>query len=144
MRRFTDLKARVVRLGFTPEGTTLAAATRGGMQLGLWELPGGKFRRWHPYIDGPVSAFAYSPDSKWLVVGGDIGLGLPYIRSRDNYDSEMHARMPIDGLAFSSRVVPGHTVVAIGADRVRLYDLDAPYTAKKMLWDAALPSQEGW
>jgi WD40 repeat protein len=144
MQRFNDLRGRIVRLAFSPEGTTLAAVVRGGMQLGLWELPGGSFRWWHPYIDAAVSTCAYSPDGKWFVIGGDIGMALPYIRARDNYDSEIHARRPIGALAFSSRVVPGRTVVAVGADRVRLYDLDAPYDDKSMLWDAELPAPEGW
>ncbi len=149
MRKFTNLHARVVRLGFSPEGTELTAATRGTMRVGVWQFPSGKFRRWHPYIDDAVSSFAYSPDGKWLVMGGVIGLVLPYFRSRigkndGGYDSEMHARRPIEGLAFSSRVVKGHTVVAVGADRVRLYDLDGPYGPGKGLWDEELPSSEGW
>jgi WD40 repeat protein len=138
------MRGRVVRLSFSPEGTTLAAAVRGGDEFGLWEWPGGKFRRHNPYIDGPVSTVAYAPDGKWFVVGGDIGLALPYIRAKDNYDSQMEASRPVDGVAFSRRVVKGHTVVAIGSDRVRLYDLDAPYSDKKALWDEPLPSPAGW
>ena len=142
MQRFNDLRGRIVRLAFSPEGTTLAAVVRGGMQLGLWELPGGNFRWWHPYIDAAVSTCAYSPSGKWFVIGGEIGMALPYIRASDKYVSEMHALRPIYALAFSSRVVPGRTVVAVGADRVRLYDLDTPYE-KGVLWDAVLPA-EGW
>ena len=144
MRRFDHLRGRIVRLAFSPEGTTLAAVVRGGMQLGLWELPGGAFRRWHPYIDAAVSSCAYSPDGKWFVIGGEIGMVLPYIRARDKYDSEIYSRRSVEALAFSSRVVPGRTVLAVGGARVQLYDLDAPYTEKGMLWDAELPSPEGW
>jgi WD40 repeat protein len=144
MRKFTNMRGRIIRLAFSPEGTTLAAAVRGGDEFGLWEWPGGKFRSHNPYIDGPVSTLAYSPCGKWFVVGGDVGLALPYIRAKDNYDSEMHGGRPVDGVAFSSRVVKRHTVVAIGSDRVRLYDLDAPYDDKKALWDEELQSVEGW
>jgi WD40 repeat protein len=145
MQTFTNLRGRVVRLAFAPEGTTLAAVVRGAMQIGLWELPAGTFRRWHPYIDDAVSTVGYSPSGKWLVVGGEIGLVLPYIRARDNYDSEMYAGRAVDSVAFSSRVVKGRTVVAVGGDDVRLYDLDAPYgTNKKTLWGAELPSPKGW
>src|SRR5262245_566571 len=70
MRRFNNLRGRIVRLAFSPEGTTLAAVVRGGMQLGLWEMPDGKFRWWHPYIDAAVSTCAYSPSGKWFVIGG--------------------------------------------------------------------------
>ena len=114
MRTFTELRGRVVRLGVDPDGATLTAAVRGREQLGMWAWPGGAFSRMHPYIDGPVSSFAYSPDGKWFVIGGEVGLTLPYIRAEDKYDSEMHARKPADALAFSSRVVTGRTVLAIG------------------------------
>jgi len=144
MRKFTELSGRVVRLAFSPEGTTLTAAVRGSPQLGIWEWPGGQFRHSHLDIDGAVSTFAYSPDGKWLVVGGDIGLALPYLRARNIYESEITLKQrPVDGLAFSSRVVPRRTVVAVGADRVRLYNLDGPNT-RQMLWGAQLPSGAGW
>jgi hypothetical protein len=74
-------KSQILRLAFSPEGTTLTGVMKGGLSFGLWEWPGGKFRRHNPWIDGPVSTLAYSPDGKWHVVGGTIGLALPYIRA---------------------------------------------------------------
>ena len=143
MRKFTNLRSRVVRLGFSPEGT-LTAAVRGGLQIGLWEMPAGKFRYWHPHVDGAVSSFAYSPDGKWLAIGGDVGLAFPVLRAKGNYISEIHGKRPMDAFAFSTRVVPGHSVLAVGSDRVRLYNLDGDYKAKDPLWDTELPSSAGW
>jgi WD40 repeat protein len=143
MRKFTNLHSRVVRLGFSPEGT-LTAAVRGGLQIGLWEMPAGKFRHWHPHVDGAVSSFAYSPDGKWLAIGGDIGLAFPILRAKGSYSSEIHGKRPIDAFAFSTHVVPGHNVLAVGSDRVRLYDLDGDYKSKDLMWDLALPSDAGW
>jgi WD40 repeat protein len=143
MRKFTNLRSRVVRLGFSPEGT-LTACVRGGLQIGLWELPAGKFRYRHPHVDGAVSSFAYSPDGKWFAIGGDIGLAFPVLRAQDRYSSEIYGKRPIDAFAFSTRVIPDHNVLAVGSDRVRLYDLDGDYKSKKLLWDAELPSDAGW
>jgi WD40 repeat protein len=120
MRLLRHIKSPIVCLAFAPDGKTLAATSWGRMQIGLWQLPGGKFRRWHPYADTWVCSLAYSPDGKWLAVGNDWGMVLPYECASQSYDSECHAEGSVHGLAFA----PNRPLLAVAAGGVSLWALD--------------------
>ena len=125
MRRFQQIKSRILCVAFAPDGRTLTAAAQRCGTLGMWELPGGKFRRWNPCADTWVRCCAYSADGVYLGVGDNGGMVLPFIRARENYDSEFHAgnpfgdQVPIYGLVFS----PGSTMAAVASIGVSLWDM---------------------
>jgi WD40 repeat protein len=91
MRRLEHIRSPILCLAFSPDGKTLAATAERRMQIGRWDVATGSFHRWHPCIDDWARCLAYSPDGTMLIVGGEIGLVLPFILARDNYDSEIHA-----------------------------------------------------
>jgi WD40 repeat protein len=88
--------------------------------LAMWDLSADTFRRWHPHCDGPVQSFAYSPDGKWLVVGGRAGISLPYELANWDYDSEF-----LGGEAVACAPVrrDGGQLMAVGSNVMRLYDM---------------------
>jgi WD40 repeat protein len=90
MRRLTGTRGRIVSMAFRPDGKALMAVVRGGMTVARWEFDTGKFGRWHPYADRPVTSLAYSPDGAWLAVGSEIGMVLPYRTADMHYSSEFH------------------------------------------------------
>jgi WD40 repeat protein len=90
MRRFHNVRSRIRGLAFSTDGKTLVACVRGWMTVAVWDLGKGTFRRWNPYADEPVSSIAFSPDGKWLAVGSQVGMVLPYRYPALNYDSEFH------------------------------------------------------
>lgn len=94
MQRLENIKSPIHCLAWSPGGEELLATYNNGMKVGRWAMPSGKFRRWHPYIDYPARSVAFSPDGKWLAVGSNAGLVLPYLVETDNYDSEFHAGNP--------------------------------------------------
>jgi WD40 repeat protein len=142
MRLFDQLKRPIQSLVFSPDGGTLAATAQGRMMVGMWNLRSNTFRRWHPYIDGPVHSLAYSPDGKMLAVGGDIGLVLPYLVARDNYDSECDAgdQFSYQDPAYAVAFAPGtrgDPVLATASREVRLWDFkDGSF------WGEALEADE--
>ena len=84
MRFFEQIKSPIVCLVFSPDGRALAAACDKCMKVGMWELPGGKFWRWHPYAERPVRSVAYSGDGVCLAVGNDKGWVLAYVAIEDD------------------------------------------------------------
>lgn len=120
MKRFHNVRGRVIGLAFAPDGKTLTACCQGQQTLAMWDLAGDTFRRWHPYCDGAVQSFAYSPDGKWLLVGGREGIGLPYELPAWDYDSEF-----IGGEAVACAPVGknGSQRMVTGSNVVRLWDM---------------------
>jgi WD40 repeat protein len=129
MKHLQGLKRRIHCLSFSPDGRTLAASFAGAMTVGLWELPAGRYRRWHPYADAPVRSMAWSDDGTYLAVGGEIGMVLPYRWPRGSYSSEIHTsntmhpfreeRDPVYALTFA----PGRHLLATGATLLELWDV---------------------
>ncbi len=90
MRTFHNVRSRIAGLAFSADGKTLMACVRGRDKVAIWNLETGAFRRWNPYADRPVSSIAFSPDGKWLAVGSEVGIVLPYEYPALTYDSEFH------------------------------------------------------
>jgi WD40 repeat protein len=129
MRLFDQLKRPITSLVFSPDGSRLAATSRDGTAVAMWDLRAHSFRRWHPHVDGPACSLAYSPDGKMLAVGGTVGLVLPYVIADNSYDTECDAgdhfgrQDPVYALAFA----PGTTnppVLATASRDVRLWDFE--------------------
>jgi WD40 repeat protein len=127
MRLFDQIKRPIQSLVFSPDGGTLAATSRKGLTIGMWNPRANTFRRWHPHVDGPAYSLAYSPDGKMLAVGGDIGLVLPYLVAEENYDSECDAggqfnyQDPAYAVAFAPGT-RGDPVLATASRQVKLWD----------------------
>jgi WD40 repeat protein len=127
MRRLEHIKRPIVGLAFTPDGRTLTAAAQGGRTLGLWDLATGEFRRWNACLNGWVCSLAYSPDGKFLAVGGSTGLVLPSLLAEDNYDEEFRVgffsrRQPVRALAFAPQP-PKRLLLAIASVGLSVVDV---------------------
>jgi hypothetical protein len=59
MKLFPHIKSPILCLAFTPDGGSLLAASQGCMTIGIWDLPAGRFHRWHPWADTWVRALAF-------------------------------------------------------------------------------------
>jgi WD40 repeat protein len=57
VRLFTHFRSPILCLTFTPDGRSLLAAAQRCRTIGIWDLPGGKFQRWHPWADTWVRSF---------------------------------------------------------------------------------------
>jgi WD40 repeat protein len=120
MKLFSHIKSPILGLVFTPQGDRLLATAQRWQTIGMWNLPEGTFRRWHPYADCAVRAVAFSSDGYYLAVGNQWGMVLPYYWAQENYDGEWHASAPIDGMAFA----PRRALLAIASYQVTLWCLD--------------------
>lgn len=119
MKRFHNVRGRIIGLAFSPDGKTLTACCQNVLTLALWDLSADTFRRWNPYCDGAVQSFAYSPDGKWLLVGGREEISLPYELPAWDYDTEF-----LGGEAVACAPVGrgGGQRMATESNVVRLYD----------------------
>jgi WD40 repeat protein len=120
MKLFSHVRSPILCLTFTPDGKGLLATAQGCLTIGIWDLPGGKFRRWHPWADTWVRSLAFSADGTYLAVGNRWGMVLPYVWAEKNYDSECHCDAPADALAFA----PDRPLLAVAAYKVSLWDMD--------------------
>jgi WD40 repeat protein len=101
MQRFEKIRSPIGCLAWSPDGSELLATYRNGMMVGRCDTRRGTFRRWHPYIDHPASYVTFSPDGKWLAVGSNAGLVLPYDVATSSYVHEFHAGGPVRALAWA-------------------------------------------
>jgi WD40 repeat protein len=135
MKLFRHIQSPILCLTFTPDGASLLATAQRCRTVGIWDLPEGKFQRWHPWADTSVRSLAFSADGTYLAVGNQWGMVLPYFWAKDNYNSECHAHAPVDALAFA----PDRPLLAVAAYQVTLWGLH-----DDGVWGAALGGDDNY
>jgi WD40 repeat protein len=127
MQRFEKVNGEITGLAWAPDGGELLATYQNGMTVARCDTRRGTFRLWNPSADHPVTSVAFSPDGRWLAVGSDAGLVLPYDAATDNYDVEFHPgepfgmRVPVHALAWAPRT---RGVLATASLGVQLWTAD--------------------
>jgi serine/threonine protein kinase len=95
----------VLGLTFSPDGKTLAAAIgsaeREGVDVLVWDFPGGKMQHMLQGPSGSSCALAFSAETGLLAVGGEDGAVALWDLPAGRRLRELHAASPVRALAFS-------------------------------------------
>ncbi|MFV2068559.1 MAG: WD40 repeat domain-containing protein, partial [Pirellulales bacterium] len=115
---FPEADDEINVIAFSPDGTTLATATRWGNRLGLWDVATGK--RLEQFEADDCDSLAFSPDGELLAYCDGRDVVLWNTRTRTQIKRLVGHSLTVNALAFAP---DGYTLATAGEDRkIKFWD----------------------